>query len=216
MASARPQTIFRDSSQFPKTGNGAENRSGVTRFSPVREPWRWLRPSMVVQFSTAKSSEWSPDRLPPQTRNDILSALEARWASHLAYAQLKMAIFDLTALAKKLPSYQEVSPCFPTTDQDIHDLLRRMASMRGELSLKRREIRYALAQLESLRKEIDLFAEATLEIREQKSGDVIIKFNESRSKMTCEEVRVKAQQYCCLLNNCRDVICDAKKQIMAQ
>ena len=152
---------------------------------------------MAVQFVSERRAEWAPETLSEYTRNDILSALEVRWTTHLAYAELQEAIFDLVWRAKKLPEYARLTEA-SGLDSTKSAALRRIASAEGPLAANRVEILHILDWIADTKVELDAFCRDFVEVREKKSGRILFEFGRRyrRECLTGAEVRSRALIYC--------------------
>ena len=152
---------------------------------------------MAVQFVTERRAEWSPEALSEYTRNNILSALEVRWTTHLAYAELQEAMFDLVWRAKKMPEYWRLAEAgAPDTTKSA--ALRQIASLDGPLAPSRIEILHVLDWMTEAKDALDAFSRDFVEVREKKDGRIQFEFGRRfrRECLTCAQVRSRALSYC--------------------
>ena len=152
---------------------------------------------MAVQFVTERRPEWAPESLSEYTRNDILSALEVRWTTHLAYAELQEAMFDLVWRAKKVPAYSRLAES-TASDSTKSAALRQILSLDGPLSPSRVEILHVLDWIADTRAALDAFCRDFVEVREKKNGRILFEFGRRyrRECLTGAEVRSRALIYC--------------------
>lgn len=189
----------------------------TSRYSPVREPWRVLRSSLAIQFTSDRMKHWSPENLSDFAKRDILSALEARWAAHLANAEFQSALFDLVWDAGKIPVYQLLKTETSDSQKDRCALLRQMALVDGPLSDAREEILDVLAWYEPKKDAFAVFPSGFIEVREKKSGQIIVSFQlgRTRKRLTCEEVRSRAVEVCRDLASSTDILRQVRRRVVA-
>ena len=194
-------------------------RSGVRqlapKFSPEREPWRWLQSSLAIQFFSKRPGGWCPSRLTECTRADVLSALEARWSAHVQYAALQSEMFDVLWFARKCKDYSEFANSNPTTKTEKRNLLRRMALARGPISSSRSEILHVLSWLDAFEPSLEVLCEGFVEVNEARSSTILIKLIGRRKseKLSCDDVRARALEACRDLQLATDLVRKVKKNV---
>jgi hypothetical protein len=176
-----------------------------------------LTSSLATRFVSDKTRDWSPDTLSDSTKADILSALDARWATWLAYAQVKSAIFDLVWSADKSTAYRALTRPAPMCDSDRRAVLRKMAHAPGRLAASQHRILDIISWLDDSEEELDLFVGGFIEVRHKRSGDVSILFQtwRQRRRLTTDEVRSRGCELCRDLTDARDVLQGATQLVAA-
>jgi hypothetical protein len=152
---------------------------------------------MAIQFASADRRGWSPERLPESTREDIVSALEARWSTHVAHAQLKSAVFDILWRARKAEAYAPVLNAPPVTDHDKLQLLQQLADAPGPLASFRSEIREVVSWLHTTAPDLQAFSDGWVEVREDRRGAIKITLlrHRRRQRLSCAQFRQRAAEF---------------------
>ena len=170
---------------------------------------------MAIQFSSKCRGGWSPDRLTSYVKADVLSALESRWATHVAYMQMQSTLFDILSFARRTKAYRALQSYPSDTLAEKLAILRQIALARGPLSSIRTEILRTVAWLEGMKSELDLFSEGWVEVAEKKSKEIKIKLLGHRrsNHLTCEEMRARALEFSRALSMTNDMLRKARDKI---
>lgn len=201
-----PQQI--DPGKISPLGRHDVTRSPHILPSPEREPWRWLRPSIAVDFVSERHAEWSADRLSDYVKMELVSALEARWNTHVAYARLQQAIFDLVWHCSQTTPLQHVAEDGGGSASEKSAILRQITLLDGRFAESRDRILSILQWLAESRSALGLFCRDFVEVREKKNGRITLTFTNLRNtrKLSCDEVRAQAADYCRYLTDAAEVL----------
>lgn len=171
---------------------------------------------MAVDFVSERYPDWSPDRLSDQARTDLLSALEARWATHVAYARLQQTIFDLVWDCSQALDLQQGSGSGGPPETEQSAILRQITLLDGRFAENRDRILNILAWLAESRNALGLFCRDFLEVRETKRGEVTLKCTNLRrtERLTCDEIRTRAAEYCSYLTDAVETLRQVRQDLV--
>ena len=167
---------------------GPEPRS----WSEQREPWRVLKSSVAISFSSGRRRKWRPEALTPEVRSQVIEALEARLSIRAAQTELRRALGELVEAASMVPKFRLAGPVWMQPTAELRRAAKRIIWEAEPLTARRQELGALLMRIEAFADEIDLLANGFLEVREKWSGKISMRFALGR-RLTLSPAEVKAK-----------------------
>lgn len=160
------------------------------RWGEVCEPWRLLKSSLAVKFTSKRRRIWRPESLSLDARLQIIRAIEARDAIAAAEMELRTAIRAMVHEASALPTFALDSPVWMQPDTQVRKAAIFIVRDSGWLSTRREELSSLFARIDAITNDLDLLAKGFLEVCEERSGDISMIFSLGR-RLTLEPRQVE-------------------------
>lgn len=165
------------------------------RWTEVGEPWRVLKSSLAISFSSRRRRKWRPEALAPEVRSDIIRAIEARRTITVADTELRQVIRELVGAASALQHFRIGSPVWMQSNEELRKALKRIIWEAEPLAATRQELGVLLMRIDSIADELELLSSGYLEVRENWSRTISMRFSSRRSlTLTPAEVEAKAHR----------------------
>ena len=150
------------------------------RLSEGSEPWRALKSSLAITFTSKRQRIWCPEELSPDVRSQIIRAIEARGAIAAAEMKLRTAICEMVHEASSLRFVRLDSPVWMQPDFVVRKAAKRIAWESDALSAQRHELSELLEDIDAIAGKLDLLAKGLLQVREERSGSISMTFSLNR------------------------------------
>ena len=170
-----------------------EKREPPVEYSLDREPWRAFRSSLAVQFTSCKSGGWSADDLSAQARAEIISGLEARSAIIRRYSRIQSAVRDLVRKAGFSTSRGDRRGAYVASNEEILIYARKLAADDVRLAANRQMFGHLFDRVEVTAKAASLIVHGFVEVREEKSGAILFRFNQWGKRQSCSSEKLRAE-----------------------
>lgn len=182
----------------PNVGRESETetpapRPGWRTYSQEREPWTVFKQSLAITFSPKRRRSWSPNELDPEVRSEILRAIEARQSIAAAYGDLHAGMRRLVEAASELKPFHDLPRPCQQPDPELRKLASYVAAD-AELPIRDQDALVAmLSRAETVVKKIKLLAHGFIDVREERSGSIAMKFQLWRQRRICKPADVEAE-----------------------
>lgn len=181
----------------PYLGSETESEPDATRQSrrtrpQEREPWTRFKQSVAITFSP-KRQPWLREELDPEVRSEIQRGIEARRSIAAAYADLHTGMRRLVQAASELKPFRDLPRANEQRDTELRKLASYVAAD-AELPIRDQDALVAmLSRAEVVVKRIKLLAHGCIDVREERSGSIAMKFQLWRQRRNCEPADVEAE-----------------------
>lgn len=181
----------------PYLGREPETEPDATRPSrrthpQDREPWTRFKQSLAITFSPKRRS-WLREEPDADVRSEIQRAIEARRSIAAAYADLHTGMRRLVQAASELKPFRDLPRVSEQRDPELRKLASYVAAD-AELPIRDQDALVAmLSRAEVVIKRIKPLAHGCIELREERSGAIAMKFQLWRKRRNREPAKVEAE-----------------------
>ena len=178
----------------------------VPQYSLEREPWRALRSSHAIRFSTKRRKSWSPEEITGAVKAEIIAGLEARRSIVRSYAGLKAGLLNVVYDLKRSSGESQIYDDAQQNDDDVFARARDAIAIAGSLAQQRGVLNELIDYLEADSKRLGLLVHGFAKVREERSGTIrfIFELWGKRQSFTCAELENEAATLDTVLKETRE------------
>lgn len=173
------------------------SRTAPRRFSEDREPWRVFKSSLAIGFHSKARGSWQPEKLAPEVRASILSAIEARRSIAASNAFLHTGMRRFLRAANEQTLGQTTPPIWKQTPSDIRKLTREVVDQADLDSRDKTALAAMLSKVDAAMPRIELLAHGLIKVVEEKSWSIMMEFSlpRQRGNWTPDDVEAEALEF---------------------
>lgn len=172
----------------------ADDPPSPAHYSHEREPWRELRSSVAIQFSSRKMRSWSVDQLSEAARAKMISGLESRRSIVRSYSRARSALSDFVASTRIERLSVERGHVPDYSDKAIFTAVCRLAEVDCSCSACAASLRELTEAIEAVADRLAVVIHGYTEVREKRSGEILFffEFQGKRLAFTHSELQSQA------------------------